>query len=136
MGEDGVEVEGLAEADLGAGLFGGGAVGGGGGHEQDAWWVGKGAAGTGDVPAVQAGEDEIEEDDVGMPGAHVVQGSKAVGGGADVKASVGEGGGEEVADAVLVVDDEDTRAVVAGVAVGWENHGSLSSRAGAAVNAG
>jgi len=73
-----------------------------------------GAEPLGDVEALHVGEHDVEDDEIGLEGAHRRDGARARAGGLDGEALETEGHGHDVHDVRLVVDHEDAMGVDGG----------------------
>ena len=76
--------------------------------------VARGAQPAADLEAVDVGEHDVEDDEVGRGARRRVERVAAAGRRRDAVAHVAERGGEQVGDRGLVVDDEDVRGTSAG----------------------
>ena len=123
VGEEFLVIPGLLDEVFGSGADGvddvvDGAEGG--DHDDRELRVHLGDAGE-EIDAGLAGEGEVEQEEVEVMAGEDVEALCAVGGECDVEAFEHEEGLEGVADAGLVVDDEDAR--VGGGARGWGDGG-------------
>jgi hypothetical protein len=106
--DDFFEVEGFGDVVVAADGEAGDAVADGvaGGEEEDGQVAG-GPEALGDFEAVHVGEHDVEDDEVGLEAGGGAEGLGGVAGDLDLETGEAEGGGQERADVLLVVDDED-----------------------------